>query len=186
MARVSSFNQRNLVVTMDDKGLTQDGKMQYATVMLNKDALTNKERGELGTMRNLYLNNQTKVREDGTKVTNHAAPYSVEQANAIRQAAGENKQPHMVGGNQVGWTYSIQADLTKSAKNTGLYIDTSKPMQAGPEIPPDILSKSGAAMKATNAAFDAKKEARSRPLPEAGVAAVEAPQAEAEAAVPGT
>lgn len=170
---------RNLVIASLDshvptaeKGGADKGR--YLDVQLNA-ADIRENTPEVGQA-NLHA--VTTKGKDG-RISNEAF-YSASQFEAIKAAAGDKTQPIMSkdGKNQVGTVYSITADLVPAqGKATGLRIDTSKPMAAGPDIPADILKQQAAHM---HEASEAKKQARAQRAMPTVDAQVEAPQAEAE------
>ena len=171
---------RNLVIASLDshvptaeKGGADKGR--YLDVQLNAADI----RANTPEVGQANLHAVTRKGPDGR--TSNEAFYSASQFEAIKAAAGDKTQPIMSkdGKTQIGTVYSIQADLTPAkGKATGLVIDTSKPMQAGPDIPADILKQQGAYM---HQASEAKKEAMAaqRAVPAVETQA-EAPEAEAQ------
>ena len=170
-----AFTKRNLLVISYDNNVTKDGKTRYADVQLDA-------RDELAAgQTNLHaVTRQDKDKDGKTRYTN-GAPYSVEQFEAIKAAAGDNYvQLANRDGSPGPHVYSVQADLMPATRGSGLIINTKKEMTPGLELDDQVIERQFASVAEAKAAAEA---AKAEPAVEAEAEAEAQVEAEAEAQV---
>lgn len=163
-----AMTQRQLLVTSFDSNVTKNGKTRFLDVQLaasdplakdqtNLHCVSQQEKNADGTPK---MRVDQRTGESKESWSNHAA-YTVDQYEKIKQAAlsGDNANGPTVGkfdnGREV---ISIVADvMPRSGSNKGVVINTSKPIQPGPAIGPDVINKQIESTKEARAARDAAK-----------------------------
>lgn len=163
-----AMTQRQLLVTSFDSNVTKNGKTRFLDVQLaasdplakdqtNLHCVSQQEKNADGTPK---MRVDQRTGESKESWSNHAA-YTVDQYEKIKEAAlsGDNANGPTVGkfdnGREV---ISIVADvMPRSGSNKGVVINTSKPIQPGPAIGPDVIDKQIASTKEARAARDAAK-----------------------------
>lgn len=173
-----AMTQRQLLVTSFDSNVTKNGKTRFLDVQLaasdplakdqtNLHCVSQQEKNADGTPK---MRVDQRTGESKESWSNHAA-YTVDQYEKIKEAAlsGDNANGPTVGkfdnGREV---ISIVADvMPRSGSNKGVVINTSKPMQPGPAIGPDVIDKQIDSTRSAREARDAAKKANQAQAPQA-------------------
>ena len=170
-----AMSQRHLLVTSFDSNVTKNGKTRFLDVQLaatdplaqgqtNLHCVSQQEKNADGSPK---MRVDQRTGESKESWSNHAA-YSADQYDKIKEAAlsGDNANGPTVGkfdnGREV---ISIVADvMPRAGGNKGVVINTSKPIQPGPAIGPDVIDKQISSTKEARASRDA---AKANPAPQA-------------------
>lgn len=163
-----SMTKRQLLVVTYDNNVTKDGKTRYLDVQL--DARDEHGAGQT----NLHAVTKREKDKEGKDRYTNGAPYSVDQFEAIKAAAGDK---HVVLPNGAN-VYSVQADLMPATRGNGLIINTKKEMSAGLDVDDKVIDNQFASVKQAKEAAAAAKAAEAEVQAEAPEAAVEVEQDE--------
>ncbi len=162
-----SMTKRKLVVVTYDNNKTKDGKTQYLDVQL--DARDEFAPGQT----NLHAVTRSDKDKDGNVRYTNGAPYSADQFEAIKAAAGDNYvQLANRDGSPGPHVYTVEANVMPATRGSGIIINTKGEMGPGLEVDDKIIDRQFESVAAAKAAKDAEKSAQ-----------VDAPEAETEAAV---
>ena len=169
-----AFTDVNLIAVQYDKSMTKNGKSAYLDMQIDAQD----KRGPNQT--SLHLVSDRQKDAEGNVRWNNGAPYSTDQLNTIKEAAGDNTiRVKNVDGEEIGTAYALKASIMKASRGNGLVINTVKPM--GPsdfKLDESTMDNQYASMSAASAAAKEKKA-------EAKAAEAEAPApAEPEVAAP--
>lgn len=174
-----AMTNRPLLAVIYPNSVTKNGKTQFIDVQLNADDPAAPGNSDL------HVSSVRKTLPDDVAARLgkkfdwvNTQPYSMTQIEAIKEAAGDNFVVVSKADGTPGPTvYSVQASLMP-VKSGGLIINVKKPMEAGPTIDENVLTKQFETMKAAKDAKAAEKAVEAEVVAEAVV------EAEAEAAAP--